>query len=523
MVSCCLRAHPAGAGEPESTAWAIPSEKSSFHVFLLMGQSNMAGYGGVPANDPYLPGDQDPVPGVLMLTGQGTVDDAKLASPVEWQPAAHPLHRGQPTNQFGLGMDFAKAYRAMHPGITVGLIPCAWGGAGIDRLGKGTPIFANAVARLKVAQEKGVIKGVLWHQGESDSVNPELAAAYDGKLRNLIADTRSAVGDPNLPFIIGNLAEFYGTHPDHAKRLDLIDQIRATLKSVATRVPGCAFVPSTGLADSQGKGVHFNRASLITLGRRYALAYAQTAPVIVQRPAGYKLVWSDEFDGEKLNTTKWRFPSYKEREAATVNDEGTVTVADGMLKLNAFVTGEKLHAAIIQTNGKFERTYGWFEARMKMHRLQGLHSCFWVQTPTFNQFPNNPAQSGTEMDIMEWFGSGRRSGWAGMNIYYRDEKGSVRSPSIPQFQLMGRPIEGDPQSPLGDMSAEFHIYAMHWKAEAVSFYCDGVEIMRDTEAISNVNQYIVLSLLSSNWERPRLRLNQLPDSLVVDYVRVYAP
>lgn len=242
-----------------------------------------------------------------------------------------------------------------------------------------------------------------------------------------------------------------------------------------------------------------------------------------QHPDGYQLVWSDEFDGDELDTTKWRFPGYQEREAAMVNSEGTITLKDGQLKLNAFMRDEKLHAAIIQTNGKFELTYGWFEARMKMHRLQGLHSCFWVQTPTFNKFRNDPAKSGTEMDIMEWFGNGRRSGWAGMNIYYRGEKGSVRSPSIPKFHLMGGPLDSDPQSPLGDMSADFHTYAMHWTAEAVIFYCDGIEIMRDTETISRVNQYIVLSLLSSHWERPRLKLDQLPDSLTVDYVRVYAP
>ncbi len=257
--------------------------------------------------------------------------------------------------------------------------------------------------------------------------------------------------------------------------------------------------------------------------RTIALALVSIAAHAIDRPADYRLVWQDEFEGTKLDDAKWRFPGYKEREAAIMNDEGTVIVSDGTLKLNAFLRGDRLHAAIIQTNGLFQRRYGWFEARMQMHRLQGLHSCFWVQTPTFSKFPNDPAKSGTEMDIMEWFGAGRRSGWAGMNIYYRGDGGSVRSPSIPQFQLMGGPVEGDPKSPLADMSAGFHTYAMHWTAGAVVYYCDGVEIMRDAKAVSQVDEYIVLSLLSSNWERPRLKIELLPDSLTVDYVRVYAP
>ncbi len=245
-----------------------------------------------------------------------------------------------------------------------------------------------------------------------------------------------------------------------------------------------------------------------------------TAPVTP--PAGYALVFQDEFEGGKLDSTKWGMPSYKEREAALINQPGTHVVSEGFLKLRAFEKEGKVHCPIIDTRGRFQRTYGWFECRMKMHRLQGIHSCFWIQTPTFHQFPNDPAKSGTEMDVIEWFGAGRRSGWAGMNVYFRGEKGAVRSPSVAHFTRMGGPVEGDPKSPLGDLSKEFHVYTAHWTPEFVVYYCDGKEILRETAAISRVDQYIVLSLLCSHWERPRLKLEELPDEAVVDYVRVYA-
>ncbi|MDB6006912.1 MAG: glcA [Prosthecobacter sp.] len=248
-----------------------------------------------------------------------------------------------------------------------------------------------------------------------------------------------------------------------------------------------------------------------------------SADVPTCSPASYQLVWQDEFEGKQLDMTRWGMPGYKKREAATINGEGTIVVSDGVLKLNAFEKDGEICCAIIDTRHKFERTYGWYEARMKMHRLGGMHSCFWLQTPTFKKFPDAPEQSGTEMDIMEWFGPKRRSGWAGMNVYYFGEKGNVRSPSIPQFHLMGGPVEGDPAGPLADMSQDFHIYAMHWTAEACIFYCDGIEIMRETKVISAVPEYIVLSLLCSNWERPRLEVAKLPDALQIDYVRVYAP
>lgn len=238
-------------------------------------------------------------------------------------------------------------------------------------------------------------------------------------------------------------------------------------------------------------------------------------------PAGYTLVWNDEFDGDTLDRTKWSMPSYKEREEQVMNTPGTHRVADGMLHLETFERDGRLHGPIMDTRGKFMPTYGYFESRLRFHKLQGHHGCFWLQTPTFGKLPGDPAASGTEMDIIEWFGGGRRKGWAGMNIYYGGKDGKVRSPSIPKFHLMGGPVEGDPASPLGDLSDGFRTYGLLWTPEACVFTCEGVEIMRDTEAVSRIPQYIVLSLLSAKWERDRLDRSKLPDPMVVDYVRVY--
>ena len=501
-------------------------ESGPLHVFLLMGQSNMAGYGCAKDTDPWQPGDKEPVPGVLMLMGEATHTDAKAKDAIEWKPAAHPLHRRQGHQYFGMGMDFAKSYLATHPGVRVGLIPCAWGGAPIAKLNKGSPIYMNALQRAEFARKDGsTIQGILWHQGESDTVTPALADAYAKNLDQLITDLRTDLALPQLPFIAGELAQFYGTGKDHKApdRVARITQVRRAILDLPTRVPHTAAVPSTDMKSADQNMVHFNRAAFALFGRRYAEAFNKITRKPVNRPADYQLVFEDNFDGTTLDTSKWGFPGYKKREAALVNTEGTITVSDGLLKLNAFQREGELHCAIIDTRGKFDRAYGWYETRMKMHKLQGMHSCFWVQTPTFNKFPNDPAQSGTEMDIMEWFGSGRRSGWAGMNVYYRGEKSSVRSPSIPDFSLMGGPSDIDPKRPLGDMSADFHAYAMHWTPDFCAYYCDGIEIMRDTKAVSHVPQYIVLSLLSSNWERPKLDLTKLPDALTVDYVRVYAP
>ena len=243
-------------------------------------------------------------------------------------------------------------------------------------------------------------------------------------------------------------------------------------------------------------------------------------------PEGYVLSWADEFDGDTLDRKKWGFPSYKTRGSAKMNSPGSVRVAGGLLWLTTFWRDEAVHASYITTHGRFTQKYGYFESRLRFHRHQGHHGACWVQTPTFKGAKDQPGVSGTEMDIIEWFGGQRRWGWAGMNIYYwgthpdgRVDK--VRSPSIPDFPKMGGPIESDKNSPMADLSDSFRTYGLLWTEKECVFYCDGVEIMRDTEAISHIPQHIVLSLLCEDWERPRLDVSKLPDSMVVDYVRVY--
>ena len=72
-----------------------------------------------------------------------------------------------------------------------------------------------------------------------------------------------------------------------------------------------------------------------------------------------------------------------------------------------------------------------------------------------------------------------------------------------------------------DLSEDFHVYGLLWTTQECTFFCDGVQIMRDVKAISKIPQYIVLSLLCSHWERPRLDVMKLPDEMQIDYVRVY--
>lgn len=252
--------------------WELPADTARLSVFLLMGQSNMAGFGAIHPSDPWQPGDFSPVPRVLALGGQCTLKSRRRRGWTRWRPAAHPLHLNQKSAGFGLGLPFASRLleKESQPRLTVGLIPCAWGGAGIDRLGPGTPLYDNAMRRSRQASLHGTLAGVLWHQGETDALDDALAGAHAGKLATMITRLRSDLATPELPFLIGDLAPFGDDKRDPAA-VARRAVVRAGLRRVAAETSRAAFVESDGLAGVDA--VHFSRPALMEFGRRYADAF----------------------------------------------------------------------------------------------------------------------------------------------------------------------------------------------------------------------------------------------------------
>ena len=240
----------------QAAAPALPA-KEKFYLFLLVGQSNMAGRG------PMTDADQIPHARVLMLNQAGA-----------WVPAADPLHFDKPKAVgVGLGLTFADAVAAAHPEVTIGLIPCAVGGSPIDSWQPGyfynatqSHPWDDALRRAQLALGAGTLKGILWHQGESDSTR-EFAEGYAAKLQALIARMRAALGAPSVPFIVGQMGRFEGS-PWNDYKIQ-VDRAHRELPEKLARV---AFVSAEGLKD-KGDKTHFDTASYRELGRRYADAY----------------------------------------------------------------------------------------------------------------------------------------------------------------------------------------------------------------------------------------------------------
>lgn len=251
MFTCtALAAVAMLVGPAPAKAQKVPP-KEQFHVYLLIGQSNMAGRGRMTADD------RKPREGILTLNTEN-----------QWVPAAHPLHSDKTTAGVGLGISFAETMAKQNPGVTIGLIPCAVGGTPLSRWVKGGDLYEAAVARAKIAMEAGQLRGILWHQGESDSSSQRTANTYGERLAQMIADLRKELGAKGVPFVVGELGTFYIESPKRGSESKIVN---AALQRVGDNVPNAACVSAKGL-DHKGDEVHFSSEALVEFGRRYAEA-----------------------------------------------------------------------------------------------------------------------------------------------------------------------------------------------------------------------------------------------------------
>lgn len=241
-ILAAAAALPLGAAERDA----------NFHLYLLVGQSNMAGRGAVDE------AGRTPDPRVLMF-----------AKAREWVPAVDPVHFDKPEAGVGPARAFAAAMAAADPSVRIGLIPCAVGGTPIAAWQPGasdaatkTHPYDDMLARARAALPAGVLKGIIWHQGEADRAHADV---YGAKLAELVQRLRKDLDAPDVPFVAGELASF------RADNATSTATFNAALAKQVALIPRCAVVSSEGTHD-KGDKLHFNTASARLLGRRYAEA-----------------------------------------------------------------------------------------------------------------------------------------------------------------------------------------------------------------------------------------------------------
>ena len=222
---------------------AVPEDLG---FFLLVGQSNMAGRAKI------LEEDKSALPDAFLFNAAQS-----------WEPAVPPYNRYAKQKKkiytgINPGVGFAQIWSKKEP---VGIVCQARGGTAIrEWLAEDSRLYAAAISEAKAAMKVGDLKGILWHQGESDSSRAEL---YPAKLQELVKRFRTDLGNEDLPFVFGQVGSWKDKYTAFNKMI---------VKQPAV-ISNSACVTTEGLTAKDD--AHFDRAGQLELGRRYAAAMSK--------------------------------------------------------------------------------------------------------------------------------------------------------------------------------------------------------------------------------------------------------
>jgi beta-glucanase (GH16 family) len=231
-------------------------------------------------------------------------------------------------------------------------------------------------------------------------------------------------------------------------------------------------------------------------------------PVIV-KPSLDNSIWSDEFNGDKLDLSKWDVaeglydPDY--------HDPNNVKVDNG----NLVITGKReehppLHYSTGWITSRQSWKYGRFEARIKLPVGRGIWPAFWM-LPLENKYGKGVASG--ELDIMELWGH-----------LPSQVKGTIHY-GWP-WKFISTPYD----LKLGDYSQDYHVFAIEWRERAIRWYVDDTLYKTENAWYSSGGMYpapfdqlFYLVLNVGIWrEVPPDKSTVFPTHMLVDYVKVYA-
>lgn len=233
----------------------------------------------------------------------------------------------------------------------------------------------------------------------------------------------------------------------------------------------------------------------------------------------WDLVWEDDFSGTALNTSNW---SHQIGASGWGNNElqyytsgsNNITVSGGHLSITAkqeSYNGANYTSARIRTINNADFTYGRMEASIQLPEGQGIWPAFWMM-PTNNAYGGWPASG--EMDIMEYLGHQTNKAYGTCHYGY-----------VGDHQYLG----SNYTLPSGTFPNNFHVFAMEWEPDTIKWFVDNVNYY--TVKRSDLGSYpwvydkdfhfILNVAVGGNWPGPPNGTTVFPQTMKVDYVRVY--
>ncbi|MFI6290989.1 ricin-type beta-trefoil lectin domain protein [Nonomuraea sp. NPDC050790] len=277
---------------------------------------------------------------------------------------------------------------------------------------------------------------------------------------------------------------------------------------------------------------------LLALGAALATVVAMLAPLTgtatataTAAPPPGPLVWSDEFNaaaGSAVDASKWRFDvggsgwGNNEQQYYTSSTRNAAHDGGGNLVITArrenpanyqchYGTCQYTSARLL-TAATFTRAYGRFEARLRVPRGQGIWPAFWMLG---NDIGSVGWPASGEIDIMENIGREPST-----------VHGTIHGPGY-----SGAEGIGGAYSISGAFADAFHTFAVDWSPNLIIWYVDGVEYQRRTPADLGGDRWVfdhpffmIMNVaVGGHWPGYPDATTTFPQTMTVDYVRVYAP
>ncbi len=241
--------------------------------------------------------------------------------------------------------------------------------------------------------------------------------------------------------------------------------------------------------------------------------------------------FTDEFSGSTLSQV-WSMRGQKyepqSKRKCSKGDPKAVKVGSGALRLSVIkdksakgkckAASRKQNKKIsyrlnghVGTEGGFDFRYGVAAARIKMQKSQGQHASFWSQ-PVGG---NGPGSDGHEIDIIEYFGDKHPQGGLTSFIHWYKGKKLIKTGSWIKDSKSFLKNKKD------GWSKNYHVFSVQWTPKVIIFRIDGKETWRTSARVSKAQQYLILSLLASDYEALEMPDKKLPQHMYVDWVRVW--
>jgi len=256
------------------------------------------------------------------------------------------------------------------------------------------------------------------------------------------------------------------------------------------------------------------------------LIYIFGTNIYAEESSDWKLVWSDEFHKDVIDTNNW---SLQVLEAGRFNDEWQRYTNSNK---NAFIDSDCLvikaihesdvhgmnqyTSARLHTGNKHAWKYGKIAARIKLPKGKGIWPAFWMLGANINEIGGDtPWPQSGEIDIIEFYGS-KDNAVVEANLHYADSSESHAMTGAVPYKLEQ-----------GIFADSFHIFELEWNDRMISWYVDGQQFSSDSitsEELSEFHKefYILLNLAVGGTYAGRPdTTTQFPQHMYIDWVRVY--